>query len=123
MFEEIQFLEDFYFQLSGLFSGCQFFLRGDFENQTPTREDLTGLIKAASGLIVTREPSLESIVQSDLMVPYHVTEDRQLEHCFHFIIQDNIDCGKLIDRRLAQVTILDYGMYRSVKDYRLMNTS
>jgi BRCA1-associated RING domain protein 1 len=88
--------------LPGLFAGCQFFLRGEFQYPAPSKEDLTALIKAASGVIITREPRLESIVQSDITVPYHMTTGSQLESCSHFVIRDKLKCGQLIGSRLVE---------------------
>lgn len=80
----------FFFQLPGLFDGCQFYFHGKFSFPTPTREELIGLVKLAGGTILTREPRLYSLDDYPYTVPFHALPSSDLADCSIFVVYDDI---------------------------------
>lgn len=85
-----------FFQLPGLFDGCKMFFSGDFNYPTPEKQELVELVKLGGAAILTREPKLELIDESNTTVPYHAKPESIMANCGHFIVYDSktpLSCG------------------------------
>jgi len=92
-------------QLPALFSGCHFFFVGQFHSPSPPKEDLVALTRLGSGLILNREPKMESIDELQFTVPFHADPQSQLSTCGYFIVSDeasDVDI-QMIGSRLCRV--------------------
>ena len=69
-----------------MFRGCSFYLQGSFQGEeTPSKKDIEGLIKAGDGVVLQREPNPESL--ENTTVPFHVTDaENPLWTCSHYVI-------------------------------------
>ena len=74
------------YQLPGLFDGCSFYLRGEFQQPTPPRDDIVCLVTLGGGIVLHREPTVDMINQSAVSVPYHAQLTSSLANCSHYIV-------------------------------------
>ena len=91
-------------QLPGIFDGCHFYLPGNFEYPTPTKEELASLVKLGGGSVLSREPKSDLIFdQSQLTMPYHARPDSQLARCSYFIVHDNKHTSQMLNSHICTV--------------------
>ncbi|XP_013404512.1 BRCA1-associated RING domain protein 1-like [Lingula anatina] len=102
-------------QLPGLFNGCHFFFHGTFTYPSPSKDDLVQLVKYGGGVVLAREPKLDTLDNLDNTVPYHAKLDTDLANCGHYIVQDKVaeDAGKSSEgsssrlRRVSAAWVMD----------------
>ncbi|XP_076807031.1 BRCA1-associated RING domain protein 1-like [Clavelina lepadiformis] len=76
--------------LPRLFDGCHFFLYGRFSSPSPTKTELSELIKVSGGSVLSREPKPHSdCVQACQKVPYHAKPDTDQYFFTYYIIYDS----------------------------------
>ncbi|XP_033762661.1 BRCA1-associated RING domain protein 1-like [Pecten maximus] len=93
-------------QLPGLFDGCQFYFHGKFVYPTPDKTELMDLVKAGGGLILRREPKVDSLDESTLTVPYHADPESDCAQCCVFVLHDNsVTFPKINTRRMCSLPV------------------
>ena len=92
-------------QLPGLFDGCHFYFHGPYEYPTPTKEELSALVKVGGASVLSREPKPDLVMdQSQLTVPYHAAPNSQLANCSYFIVHDNRnDTMVMVTKQICRV--------------------
>ena len=72
--------------MPGLFDGCKFFFRGNFDYAVPSKDDLTSIITAGGGSILSREPKPGHLEEGILTVPFHADPRGELAHCCVYVV-------------------------------------
>ena len=109
-----------FFQLPGLFDGCQFYFHGNFEFSMPTKNDLVEVVKSGGGKILSREPKPGHLESLELTVPYHVDAKGNLANCCIFLVHENsAEFQPIKTKHMCSVTVS--WIMDSVAEFKLKN--
>ena len=110
----------FHFQLPGLFKGCHIYLLGAFNETIPNKKEIEGLIKAADGIVLFREPNPESIPDKEKTVPFHTDSDKQLSKCSHYLIYQEGLCEPQLKYDMAHIKSLPFSwLINCIENFRI----
>ncbi|XP_070565914.1 BRCA1-associated RING domain protein 1-like [Ptychodera flava] len=78
-------------QCPGFFNGIHFYFYGHFNAPTPSKAELSNLVKSGDGTLLLREPKPDDCNQPGGTVPYHAVTDSKQSECTHYIIYDHFN--------------------------------